>query len=96
MSTWSVKSLFLVFNKKFTSPFLADFASLVWSPASDKIAYVAEQKVPKSDPYLPLKKKSDDATKDKEPQVNTNFSMLYKILNPQKIGPVEHLPSGLG
>jgi hypothetical protein len=61
--------------------FTADFASLVWSPAGDKIAYVAEQKVPKSDPFLPLKKKSDESsTAEKEPQVNTiNFCQVENL-----------------
>ncbi|XP_059481713.1 acylamino-acid-releasing enzyme-like isoform X2 [Neocloeon triangulifer] len=45
----------------------ADFASLVWSPSGDKIAYIAEQKVPKSDSFLPLKKKPEDDQKDEKP-----------------------------
>jgi hypothetical protein len=43
--------------------FAADFASLVWSPSGDKIAYIAEERVPKSEPFLPLKKPDSDSGK---------------------------------
>ncbi|CAB3371146.1 Hypothetical predicted protein [Cloeon dipterum] len=64
----------------------ADFSSLVWSPSGDRIAYIAEQKVPKSDPFLPQKKKSENSD-NKDDKMEQGQGSLYRPdWGEQKVG----------
>ncbi|XP_017884457.1 acylamino-acid-releasing enzyme-like [Ceratina calcarata] len=58
----------------------AEFASLEWSPDKTKLLYIAEKKLPKSEPFYkqkPIKKDKDNEKKD-EDEVTAGNEYLYK------------------
>jgi acylaminoacyl-peptidase len=56
--------------------FIAEFGTLEWSPDETKIVYIAEKKVPKSEPFYKQKSKAS-ANKD---GVNNDTVPVYLMI----------------
>jgi hypothetical protein len=57
--------------------YLGEFNSLVWAPSGEKVAYIAEEKVPKSEPFLPFKTSETEPSK---PVTKVRHSSLCDML----------------
>jgi len=48
---------------------IAEFATLQWSPDETKIVYIAEKKIPKSEPFYKQKPKSSSEKEDTDSKI---------------------------